>query len=435
MCSDVVIRAEGLTKSYRVFNQSADRLKQAVTFGRRQYYKRFTALDNVSFEIRKGESVGIVGRNGSGKSTLLQLVCGILRPSAGVLDTRGRISALLELGAGFHPDLTGRENAVFVGTILGMSADEMKLRLPLIEEFADIGEFIDQPVRVYSSGMFVRLAFSTAIHVEPEILVVDEALAVGDLAFQAKCLSAFNQLRSNGVTVLFVSHDLEAVKALCDRAIYLEGGTLKGEGPASAVTEQYLRDLRLGSNRPIHVQSYVGSDPQVPSEGEAGSGMFREDAEFSRRVAAFRYGSGDAQLTDVEILDGQGRPLSEIAFGQAFFVRFHMRFVRMSDVIVSCFVRDDKNLIISGSTTALEGLGAIHGEPGERKIVEFATTAMLGEGLHNILAVLSTPIIGDGKSHFVDHVENAAVFQILRRHPVRLWSKAYVPHRVSVFDA
>jgi ABC-type polysaccharide/polyol phosphate transport system ATPase subunit len=187
MRSDAVISVNKLTKTYRIFGHPGDRIKQALTFGRMRFHREFTALKDVSFEIKKGETIGIIGRNGSGKSTLLQLICGILKATAGSVQVNGRIVALLELGAGFNPEFTGTENVYFQGALMGFTRAQMDERFDGIADFAEIGEFIDQPVRTYSSGMFVRLAFSTAMHLNPEILVVDEALAVGDAGFQQKC--------------------------------------------------------------------------------------------------------------------------------------------------------------------------------------------------------------------------------------------------------
>jgi len=237
---DIAITVKNLTKTYRIFGHPGDRIKQALTFGQKHYHKEFTALNDVSFEIKKGETVGIIGRNGSGKSTLLQLICGILKPTSGSVEVNGRISALLELGAGFNPEFTGRENVYFQGAVMGIAREEMTKRFDEIAAFADIGEFIDQPVRVYSSGMFVRLAFAVAVNVEPDILVVDEALAVGDAAFQAKCLLLLKTLQARGdITVVFVSHDLVLVKNLCQRVFILSRGQVSLDTTPKAGTKHY----------------------------------------------------------------------------------------------------------------------------------------------------------------------------------------------------
>ena len=228
---DIAISVRNLSKTYRLFAHPGDRIKQAATFGLRKYHKEFTALKDVSFDIRKGETVGIVGRNGSGKSTLLQLICGILKPTSGTLRVNGRVSALLELGAGFNPEFTGRENVYFQGALMGFTQVQMAERFDDIVEFADIGEFIDQPVRMYSSGMFVRLAFAAAINVGPDVLVVDEALSVGDAAFQQKCFDRIYDIQSRGMTMLAVSHNPYQIERLCTRVAVMDGGRLSPLAP------------------------------------------------------------------------------------------------------------------------------------------------------------------------------------------------------------
>jgi ABC-type polysaccharide/polyol phosphate transport system ATPase subunit len=225
MRSDVAISVKNLTKTYRIFGHPGDRIKQALTLGRVRFHREFTALRDVSFEIKKGETVGIIGRNGSGKSTMLQLICGILKPTSGTVQVNGRVSALLELGAGFNPEFTGRENVYFQGAVMGLTKEEMDGRFDNITAFADIGDFIDQPVRTYSSGMFVRLAFAAAIHVDADILVVDEALAVGDAEFQERSISRMKVMQHSGTTILFVSHSIPAIKNFCQRALWLDEGT------------------------------------------------------------------------------------------------------------------------------------------------------------------------------------------------------------------
>jgi lipopolysaccharide transport system ATP-binding protein len=242
MHSDVAISVKNLTKTYRIFGHPGDRIKQAFTLGRVRFHREFTALSDVSFEIKRGETVGIIGRNGSGKSTLLQLICGILKPTSGSVQINGRISALLELGAGFNPEFTGRENVYFQGAVMGISKAEMARRFDDIAVFAGIGEFIDQPVRTYSSGMFVRLAFSVAVHVEPQILVVDEALAVGDAQFQAKCFQRIKSIQKNGGSILLVSHALEQVGHLCDRVLLLNDGNLLADGKTSETLTRYTKN-------------------------------------------------------------------------------------------------------------------------------------------------------------------------------------------------
>lgn len=240
---NIAISVRNLTKSYRLFGHPGDRIKQFFSLGLKQYYREFTALKGVSFDIKKGETVGIIGRNGSGKSTLLQLICGILKPSSGSVLVNGRVSALLELGAGFNPEFTGRENIYFQGALMGFTQPQMDERFEDIAAFADIGEFIDQPVRTYSSGMFVRLAFAVAVHVEPDILVVDEALGVGDAEFQERSISRMKALKETGATILFVSHSIPVVRNFCQHALWLDTGKDRQIGPAADVCHAYLTEI------------------------------------------------------------------------------------------------------------------------------------------------------------------------------------------------
>lgn len=246
MSSDIAIKLHNVSKSYQMFESPQDRLKQFLFSKKRKYYKEFWALKSVSFELKKGECLGIIGRNGSGKSTLLQIITGTLNKTDGFMDINGKIAALLELGSGFNPDFTGRENVYMNGTIMGLSIQEIEEKMSSIERFADIGHFIDQPVKVYSSGMFVRLAFACAIHVDPDILIVDEALAVGDLRFQLKCIKKMNEFKQQGKTILFVSHDVYSVRNFCDRAIWMKDGKIHMQGNVHEVTDKYQDFMKSG---------------------------------------------------------------------------------------------------------------------------------------------------------------------------------------------
>lgn len=243
MNQDTVITVENLSKSYKLYDASTDRMKEALHPFKKKYHQEFYALNNINFEVKRGETVGIIGKNGAGKSTLLKIITGVLTPSQGVVSVKGRVSALLELGAGFNMDYTGINNIFFQGSLLGIHREEMLMKMDKILAFADIGEFINQPVKIYSSGMFARLAFAVAIHVDPDILIVDEALSVGDANFQIKCHQRMDQLRENGVSILFVSHDTYSVKTLCSRAIFLKQGIQTSYGHALDVVNDYLLSL------------------------------------------------------------------------------------------------------------------------------------------------------------------------------------------------
>lgn len=236
---NIAIQANNIGKCYRIYSNPKDRLKQAIWSSKRQYFKEFWALNDISFQIRKGETVGILGRNGSGKSTLLQIICGTLRQTKGLIRTSGRIAALLELGSGFNPEFSGRENIAINAQLLGLSEAELANTFDQIVDFSEIRDFIDQPVKTYSSGMFVRLAFAIASHSNPDILIVDEALSVGDIAFQNKCITRIKLLRERGMTLVFVSHDLSTLQLICDRALWIHNGQLKAEGDPVQICQEY----------------------------------------------------------------------------------------------------------------------------------------------------------------------------------------------------
>lgn len=313
---DIAISARNLTKTYRIFGHPGERVKQAISFGLRKYQKEFTALSDVSFDIRRGETVGIIGRNGSGKSTLLQLICGILKPTYGTVKTNGRISALLELGAGFNPDFTGRENVYFQGALMGLDKVQMDRRFDEIVEFAEINQFIDQPVRTYSSGMYVRLAFSVAISIDPDILVVDEALAVGDGPFQVKCLRRIDAIRAQGGTILLVTHSADQVAHHCDRAVLLDHGRLLVDGDTSSTLGHYMTLINKASRK---VPS-VTSTPTIVTIKESFS------SHPGYNPSETRWGDRQVTITDIKILQGSCENPDTIMLGVSVAIHFSVHF-------------------------------------------------------------------------------------------------------------
>ena len=247
--SEVAIRVNNVSKLYKLYDKPMDRLKESLGLSRKQMYKEHYALRNVSFDVHRGETVGIIGTNGSGKSTMLKIITGVLNPTEGDVQIQGRISALLELGAGFNPEYTGIENIYLNGTMMGYTEQEMEKRVPAIVDFADIGEFIYQPVKSYSSGMFARLAFAVSINVEPDILIVDEALSVGDTRFQVKCIDKMRELQESGTTILFVTHAIEQIKRFCTRAIWIKNGEIAEDGEASQVVDLYDNFMKYGERK------------------------------------------------------------------------------------------------------------------------------------------------------------------------------------------
>jgi ABC-type polysaccharide/polyol phosphate transport system ATPase subunit len=254
MSSEVAIKVSNVSKCYQIYGKPHHRLLQSIFFHRRTYYRDFWALRDISVEVKRGEVLGVIGRNGAGKSTLLQIICGTVTPSSGDVQVKGRVAALLELGAGFNPDFTGRENVFLNASIMGLSHAETERIFDDIVAFSELAEFINEPVKTYSSGMFVRLAFSVAIHTVPDILIVDEALSVGDIAFRNKCLKRVLDLRAKGTTILFVSHDLSTLQLICDRAIWLEKGEIKSTGDPVAVSQNYhaalMGEVSASAQRP-----------------------------------------------------------------------------------------------------------------------------------------------------------------------------------------
>lgn len=328
MCSEIVIQIENLTKCYQIYDQPRDRLKQSLMprFQRvmrirpKQYYREFWALKDVSFEIMKGETVGIIGRNGSGKSTLLQIICDTLSPTAGKIARHGRIAALLELGSGFNPEFTGRENVYMNASVLGLTREEIDARFNEIVDFADINEFIEQPVKNYSSGMMVRLAFAVAIHVDADILIVDEALSVGDVYFVQKCMRFIRNFQSKGGTLIFVSHDTGAVTNLCDRAVYLENGSIKAIGKSKEVVAKYLegtqenatakdpkrqqdKELRLQLDSPLSSEKSVSDFTDYRLKFLNHSNLRNDIQIFKFEPGSSGFGNGAAEILSVRLLD------------------------------------------------------------------------------------------------------------------------------------
>lgn len=260
--SDIAIKIDNLSKVYRLYEKPIDRMKESLSISKKKYSKEHYALKNITFNVRKGESIGIIGKNGSGKSTLLKIITGVLTQSSGEIKVDGKIAALLELGAGFNPEYTGIENIYLNGTMMGYTKEEMEKRVKPIVEFADIGQFINQPVKTYSSGMFARLAFAVAINVEPEILIVDEALSVGDTRFQIKCIDKMKELKENGTTILFVSHATEQVKRFCNRAVWINNGEMMDIGESSEIIDKYESYMLYGGI----IDSKINQETIVTSE-------------------------------------------------------------------------------------------------------------------------------------------------------------------------
>lgn len=427
MSSDIAIKVENLSKCYHIYDTPRDRLKQFVmprlqrAMGMRSqhYHREFWALKDVSFEVKKGETVGIIGRNGSGKSTLLQMICGTLNPTSGNIQTNGRIAALLELGSGFNPEFTGRENVYLNGSVLGLSKEEIDNRFDEIAAFADIGEFIEQPIKAYSSGMVVRLAFAVAINVAPDILIVDEALAVGDAAFQRKCMRKISELSDSGVTLLFVSHDLETVKKICSEAIYLARGSAIEFGTAKEVCITYERDLFGASSTAESMQS----------------GALIDSAELDQELLQTdekTYGDGRAQIFDVTIMN-QHRQRTNILFSNASYV-FSYRAVFSASVALPIFgmmITNREGACIFGTNTQYHPVSRRFFAEGDEVRIEFHVTNHLGPGIYYLTCGIHTPEHSDGLI-YVQRRMDVLIFKVNSDHGSQIGGVANLNPRIEV---
>ena len=342
---DVVVDVEHLSKCYKLYDRPVDRLKEALHPLRRSYHRDFFALRDISFTVRRGETVGIIGKNGSGKSTLLKMITGVLTPSGGSKVIRGRISALLELGAGFNPEFTGIENIYMNGTILGYSKQEMAARLGDIVAFADIGDFIHQPVKMYSSGMFARLAFAVAINVEPDILIVDEALSVGDVFFQNKCFKRFEDLKRRGVTILFVSHDMGSIRQLTSRVLWLEHGRSRMFGETEVVCEAYFKEQ-------VREQNRVNAEVRDSGSGGRLAKVTAGGAAVQLPLLGARSGetsSEGAAIRSFFFRDVDGQQVSRLLPGHRYEAVFAAEFAQpLMNVIFGFMLEDSKGIQLLG---------------------------------------------------------------------------------------
>lgn len=346
---DIAIKVEHLTKIYKLYDRPVDRLKDTLGLTRKQIYKEHYALSDVNLEVKKGETVGIIGTNGSGKSTILKIITGVLNSTEGEVKVNGRISALLELGAGFNQEYTGLENIYLNGTMIGFSKEEIDERLDAIISFADIGDFINQPVKSYSSGMFVRLAFAVAINIEPEILIVDEALSVGDVFFQTKCYHKFEEFKEQGKTILFVSHDLSSISKYCDRVILLNKGEKKAEGSPREMVDLYKKIM-------------VGLDPDEIGDldEENASQAGKDDGTIWKEKLALNpnvneYGNGKAEIIDIGVFDENGIVNSSLIKGTTFTLRSKVKFHEtIQDPIFTYTFKTIKGTDITGTNTMFE---------------------------------------------------------------------------------
>lgn len=419
-----IINFESVSKSYSIYDSPGDRLKELATFNRLKRHRDFWALRDISLSIGRGETFCVIGENGSGKSTFLQLVAGILAPSSGKAEVRGRVAALLELGAGFNPEFSGRDNVYLNAAILGLSRAEIDARFSQIIAFAEIGEFLEQPVKTYSSGMVVRLAFAVAIHVDPEILLVDEALAVGDIYFRQRCLRKVHELRQQGVTILFVSHSMGDVKAIGDRTLWLEHGCIQDLGPTDAVVGRYLAAMADKDTAYLELKTAPVSSTDRPSA---------QAPEVVTHIpnVDHRHGDRRAEVIGIAVLDVHGRPLAALEPNARCIVRISARATQpVGQPNIGFMLRNHLGLDFAGTNTLRENIELEPMEPGDTVTVDFHLD--LPELYPSAFSF--SPAIADGNlTHYkmCDWIDNAISLQMGHAEG-QVYGYLHLPCRVEV---
>ena len=393
---NLAIQVEDVTKIYRLYEKPIDRLKETVSVTHKNYHRDFYALNGISFQVKKGETVGIIGTNGSGKSTILKIITGVLTPTTGTVKVDGKISALLELGAGFNMDYTGIENVYMNGTMMGYTRKEMDAKLQDILDFAEIGDFVYQPVKTYSSGMFVRLAFALAINVEPEILIVDEALSVGDVFFQSKCYRRMEEIRKSGTTILMVTHDMGSIIKYCDRVVLLNKGEFIAEGKPGRVVDMYKKilagklealkeELRLEEERKNADTGQESIELSDFSGGMDLGGSGDKEALMRDKLTInpdrTEYGDGRAEIYDLGLLDERGNVTNLLLKGEMFTIRERIRFhAALEAPIFTYTIKDKKGTELTGTNTLYEGADIKPVKAGDSYTVEFTQKMNLQGG-------------------------------------------------------
>jgi lipopolysaccharide transport system ATP-binding protein len=430
--NDIAIQVKNLSKCYQIYDTPRDRLKQFVVprlqglagQAPRQYFREFWALQDVSFEVKKGETVGIIGRNGSGKSTLLQIICGTLNPTSGSVETRGRIAALLELGSGFNPEFTGRDNVYMNAAVLGLSREEVDARLDEIIAFADIGEFIDQPVKTYSSGMVVRLAFAVAINVDPEILIVDEALSVGDELFQRKCFSRIEAIRSNGATILFVSHSGGQIVELCDRAMLMDSGEKLAEGMPKHIVGIYQKLLYAPTDRREEIRNQI-IDVTTRQQHESAEQDQHNSSQSSASLpptdffdphlkpqSTIHYEERGAVIRLPQLFDPAGKQVNCLQNGKFYTFRYSVQFTEeANNVLFGMLIKTISGVELGGAASASSIRKAILCiSAGSAYRIEFRFQCNLNPGVYFVNAGVYG--IKNGEELYLHRILDACIFRV-----------------------
>lgn len=426
MRSNISISVNNLGKTYYLYDKPIKRL-----FKRSHQQNGFHALKNITFEIERGRTVGIIGRNGSGKSTLLQIIAGILQPTSGTVEVNGKVAAMLELGAGFNMEFTGRENVYLNASIMGISRDIIEERFDDIVAFADIGDFINYPVKTYSSGMFVRLAFAVTVNMDPEVLIIDEALSVGDAAFQHKCFGRLKQLQDKGTSILFVSHDVDAVKSFCQEAMLLEKGSVVYSGEPEATVNRYYELIHLGQEKEKEALAQAALSEM--SEMSDAQDISMED-NFN---ASDRHGTGGAKIRNIDFINKYGQITDHIDFGEPVTLRLGVLFEQQTrETNIGVLWRDSSGIDILGNDSLNLGKPIPPQNPGSFIYLDFTVKQFCLKPGSYALTVAIGDIRPDGtyNTFYYDWINNAKILQVGIANNIRVWSKVQLPMDLKIYS-
>jgi lipopolysaccharide transport system ATP-binding protein len=444
MSSELAVSVRHLSKAYQIYEKPRHRLQQML-FGRfraRKFYKEFWALRDINFEIPKGTVIGILGKNGAGKSTLLQILCGTLTPTSGDVVIHGRVAALLELGSGFNPEFTGIENVYMNGQILGLSTQEIDEKINDIKKFADIGDFVYQPVKTYSSGMFARLAFSVAVHVDPDVLIVDEALSVGDSWFQHKSMARMRLLMTKGCTVLFVSHSIDSIRALCDEAIWIDSGIIKLHGDVTTVTNEYMNDVFIEHNRIVlESEKYIteiahaAEDPNT-SNADIVSKLSNDESSELLRAMQPLDGGTVLKVRAVRIVNSKGACVDKLNQGERFSIEFEIEFKQpLQNISVGFLIKDQFGQELTGESVFNTYRHSLAFEAGQNVRFVFSSSMMFRGGQSYSVALRINQVSKwDRSDNIVVYADElAAIFDVLSDFENPMWFKFKQPFEVVVY--
>jgi lipopolysaccharide transport system ATP-binding protein len=427
-----IIKAEKISKCFRIYKHPSDHIKELLSFGKWQFHEPFWAVKGVDLSVERGCCLGIIGENGSGKSTLLRMIAGVIRPTSGCIAVDGRVSALLELGAGFNPQFTGRENIFLNASILGFTDAETRERIPSIEKFAEIGDFVDRPVKTYSSGMFVRLAFAVAIHMDPDILIVDEALSVGDMFFQQRCIRRIHQLKRQGVTIVFVSHDNETMRALADRAIWMDKGECRLEGKADEVVSKYLAAMVMRGRKEVMEEEALGKPLDAPVDLDISQEALARIPDCIEHIANVdhRFGNGKARVLGIGIFGNQGLPVTGVEQGDRICIRISVEYLdEVAKPNIGFVLRNRLGQDVTGTNVMTEGMLMPRAQAGERTSVDFVMELpFLQAGFYHF-----SPAVADGtldEYAMCDWIDNACAIEVIQR--TITYGHMRIPMRIRV---